>query len=87
MGIAILSFEPILAFLIVFLAISVPFLLKIILYTIRGFYNLFIYFISGEYKKDMEEIDREEEAKAEAAKKKTQNNRGFEDEIRKKYNL
>lgn len=61
--------------------------IKIILYTIRGFYNLSIYFISGEYKKDMENIDREEEAKAEAAKKKTQNNRGFEDEIRKEYNF
>ena len=84
---AILSFEGIFALLFVFLAISIPFLLKTILYTIRGIYNLFIYFISGEFKKDMEKIDQEEKAEAEAAKRKKPNSRGFEDELRKQYNL
>ncbi|EGG76295.1 hypothetical protein SXCC_02919 [Gluconacetobacter sp. SXCC-1] len=59
------------------------------MYTIRFTYHIFIYFISGEYKKDMAKIDQEdaEKAKAEAAKRKKPNSRGFEDELRKQYNL
>ncbi|KON63951.1 hypothetical protein KOEU_25440 [Komagataeibacter europaeus] len=89
MGIAILSSEAIVAFLLVFLGLFIPFLFRIIVYIIRFTYHLFIYFVSGEYKKDMAKIDQEdaEKAKAEAAKRQESKNRGFEDEIRKKYNL